>query len=199
MHPVRKTNPGVRGGKVQKKNWDGTTHNYYDHDEPELVIQRRRPGAGARHILTNDDIRRFIAIIPEWAQLSQGLRAILLSPYHDYYLGVYNTVGIIKISAWPRSLWVEISDGFYEIEAPLLNRLGVEMERLSWGYLVKYDQDQARAAQLLGTFLHELGHHVDRISGRNKEDSHQGEPYADRYMLEWAEKLWPAYQRAFKL
>jgi hypothetical protein len=81
MHPVRKTNPGVRGGKVQKKNWDGTTHNYYDHDEPELVIQRRRPGAAARHILTNDDIRRFIAIIPEWPQLSQDLRAILLSPY----------------------------------------------------------------------------------------------------------------------
>jgi hypothetical protein len=199
MRPVRKTNPGVRGGKVQKKNWDGTTHNFYDHDEPELVIQRRKPGAGARHILANEDIRRFIGIIPEWEKWSKRLRAILMSAHHEYYLGVYNTEGVIKISAWPRSLWVEISDAFYKIEAPLIERIGAETERLSWGYLVKYTEEQAKAAQLLGTFLHELGHHVDRVSSRNTDDCHRGEPYADRFMLEWAEKLWPAYQRAFKL
>lgn len=199
MRPNRKTNPAVKGGRVQKKNWDGTTHNYYDHDEPELVIERQRPGPGARHLLSNEDIRRFIRLIPNWAEASQGLRAIVLVPYDERTLGRYNVAGIIKVCAWRRELWVEMGEEQYGREKLLLDLFHVDVELIAWGYLAKYTEAQAKGAQLLGTFLHELGHHVDRISGRNQWDCHNGEPFADGYEAEWGAKLFPAYVREFGL
>lgn len=197
--PNRKSTPKVKDGKVQKKNFQGTTNNYYDHVQPELVIDRQRPGPGARHILTVEDIRSFIRIIPDWGKLSKGLDAIILTPFDEDCFGRYNTLGLIKLSAWPRDLWISLHVSVYERKHWLLERIGVEFEPSGDQVLVKFTEEQARAALLLGTFLHELGHHVDRMTSRNQIEAGNGEPFAEGFNRDIADKIWPAYTRAFNL
>lgn len=196
----RKTNPKVVSGKVQKKNNDQPTHNYYDHAEPQLVIDRRRPGPGARHLLKVEDIKSFIEIIPDWAELSQGIDAIALLPKDDECFGFYNYAGVVKISAWPVDHWIEIGEALLARRKWLLETLGVEMEELSYGgYLAKFTENQAKAFQLLGTFLHELGHHVDRMNCRRKHDCPGGEPFAIKFEQDMQKAVWPAFVKRFPL
>lgn len=198
MRVNRKTNPQVVDGRVQKKNNDRTTHNYYNHYEPELFIDRRRPGPGARHLLKVEDIQNFIAIIPNWSELSKGLDAIALLPYNDEAYGYYNLAGIIKIMAWPTELWIESSAEWSERKTWLIQKLEVEVETLSYGgSLSKFTENQAKAFQLLGTFLHELGHHVDRNQCRGQHDCPGGEPFAIAFEHEMQQKIWPEYVKRF--
>jgi hypothetical protein len=199
MRAPRKTNPGVRGGKVQKKNWDGTTHNYWDHEPSEIVIERRRPGAGFRHFVTVDEIRRFTALIPKWNEVSKGLRAIVFVPFNPFWYGRYNCEGILQVSAWPHELWLEVGKDNFERDKGLFELLKIEIEDLPHGHLIKPSEGQVKAMQLLGTFLHELGHHVDRMNSRKRDNCHNGEPFALAYESEWRERLYPAYLREFKL
>jgi hypothetical protein len=200
MRPNRKTNPRVIDGRVQKKNNDRPTHNYYDHKEPELVIDRRRPGPGARHLLSVEDIRTFISIIPGWPEQSKGIDAIALLPFDEATYGSYNLSGIIKIRAWPAKLWVEMHEDSEDRKGWLLRQLDVEIEDLSYGqYLVKFTENQAKAFQLLGTFLHELGHHVDRMNCKRKHDCPGGEPFAINFEQAAQQRIWPQYVKRFPL
>lgn len=200
MRVNRRTNPKVVDGRVQKKNNDRPTHNYYDHKEPELVIDRRRPGPGARHLLKVEDIKTFIAIIPDWEELSKGIDAIALLPYDEFVYGTYNLSGIIKLRAWPAQLWIEMH---LDVEARkdwLLKALQVDIEELTYGgYLVKFTENQAKAFQLLGTFLHELGHHVDRMNCRRKHDCPGGEPFAIQFEHDMQQKIWSEFVKRFPL
>src|SRR5947207_13763624 len=45
-----------------------------------VVFERRRPGKGYRHVLRKSDVERFIALLPDWDELSDGLDAIVLLP-----------------------------------------------------------------------------------------------------------------------
>lgn len=47
----RKTDPKVIGGPVRKKNNWAPTPAYYNTEQKTPVIDRRRPGAGYRHLL----------------------------------------------------------------------------------------------------------------------------------------------------
>lgn len=199
MRPNRKTNPGVKAGQVQKKNWQGTTHNYFDNAMPEIAIDRRRPGPGAKHFVTAEDVRRFIRLIPDWEEMSNGLRAVVLTPFNPRWYGQYWTEGVIQISAWPSALWMEIGPKIYERDKGLYDLIGVEREEVEGAILLKPTAGQVMASQFLGTFLHELGHHVDRISSRKPVACHNGEPYAEAFEREWRERLWPAYVKEFKV
>jgi hypothetical protein len=194
----RKANPRVIDGRVQKKNNATTTHNYYDHKEPELVIDRRRPGPGARHLLKIEDIRRFIEIIPQWETLSHGIDAIALLPYDDRTFGSYNYAGVIKIRAWPTKMWIEMDENLTHRKRWLIQSLGVETEELTYGgYLAKFTESQAKAFQLLGTFLHELGHHLDRMVCKGKHDCPGGEPFAIQFEQETQKIVWPEFIKRF--
>lgn len=58
----RRQSPGVKNGRVQKKNnWD-VSPDYYSHEQRELAIDRERPGAGFRHVLMQSHIERIIVI-----------------------------------------------------------------------------------------------------------------------------------------
>jgi hypothetical protein len=196
----RKTNPKVVGGKVQKKHNDRPTHNYYDYKEPQLVIDRRRPGPGARHLLKVEDIKSFIEIIPNWAELSQGIDAIALLPIDNDTFGSYNLRGVIKVRAWPTKMWIELDDDLDDRKGWLIRNLEVETEDLSHGgYLAKFTENQAKGFQLLGTFLHELGHHVDRMNCKSKHDCPGGEPFAIHFEQEMQQKIWPAFLKRFPL
>lgn len=147
-----------------------------------------------------EDIKAFIAIIPDWEELSKGVDAIALLPYDEFVYGTYNLSGIIKLRAWPAQLWSEMH---LDVEARkdwLLKALQVEIEELSYGgYLVKFTENQAKAFQLLGTFLHELGHHVDRMNCRGKHDCPGGEPFAINFEHDMQKKVWPEFVRRFPL
>ena len=60
----------------------------------------------------------------------------------------------------------------------------------------KITEAQARAFMLLHIFMHELGHHYDRIHQKHT-DSSKGEDYAERFANVRFEQLFPEYVRAF--
>lgn len=193
----RKVTPRVKAGKVQKKNNHHPTYNYWDHEVPAPVIDRERPGSGCRHLLTKGDIERFIAILPDWEELSKGLKAIILAERSDCY--GWADDGIVAVCSWDRDLWQDYRPDFFKEHRHVLERLGVETERLSSGEVrCKFTEAQARGFQLLHILLHELGHHHDRMTTKSKRHS-RGEPYAEEYALRYMDRIWNDYIRVFEL
>jgi hypothetical protein len=202
----RKTNPGVQDGVVQKKNRVDPSPGYRNWRQDVTVIDRRRPGAGYRHLLRKGDVERFIGLLEDWGELSQGLDAVVLAPGTEEAEAQYRG-DVITIHAWPRELAQASTLDFIEDHAELLARLGVPIEhpdddpdddrdgeplaRLHW------TEATARAYQLMHVFLHELGHHVDRMTTRSRRESSRGEDFAEGFALRRAEPLWPAYVAAF--
>jgi hypothetical protein len=82
----RKSAPGVKGGVVQRKNNWAETPGYDITPQPRPFIDRQRPGAGYRHLLERD-VERFVELLPDWEELSQGLNAIVLAPGDPGVLG----------------------------------------------------------------------------------------------------------------
>ncbi len=197
----RKSAPEVIGGKVQKKNDWALTPNYYSHDTRELVIDRKRPGKGYRHVLTRKDIRDFIAILPDWPELSLGLNAIVLAAGEDGLDG-YHIYGVVHICAWGEDVWRDYKrdTAFFQRHEPIFQRLGVPIEYSDDGYAIcRFEVATVRAYQLLHILLHELGHHHDRITTKKQKHTGRGEPYAEAYALDHEPQIWDDYRRQFGL
>lgn len=194
----RKSAPEVKGGQVQKKNNWALTPNYYSHAQRELVIDRKRPGAGYRHLLKKRDILDFIAILPDWADLSVGLNGIVLAP-GEYSLCGWHEPGVVHICAWEEDLWIDYRWDFYEDHKALFDRLGVPAEPIKNGYLCKFTEATARAYQLLHILLHELGHHHDRMTTKSQVKASRGESYAEKYALRHEAQIWSRYLEQFGL
>ncbi len=191
--PGRKSAPGVRGGKTQKKNRTSLSPDIYVHDFDSLVIQRLRPSKGFYHAVTPTDIRRFASLIPDWEEASEGIKAVVLTPGGDYCYGRYNNAGIIKLDAWPR----EETSYVPSRKEWLIRKMGVAEADSEVGWFLRLDRNQVRCFLLLGTFLHELGHHVDRMTTRSKADASNGEPFAIAYEHGRQRELWEAFCREF--
>ncbi|HLF85333.1 MAG TPA: hypothetical protein VI837_14260 [Blastocatellia bacterium] len=192
----KKTSPKVIGGKVQKKNNWAETPNYYNDAPPSLVIDRKRPGIGYRHLLKQRDIVDFIAILPDWAELSRGLNGIVLAP-GDWRIFGYHRPGVIHICAWDKDLWITLSKEGVEQERFFLERFGVDCEPNGDDVLCKFSEATARAHQLLATLLHELGHHHDRMTTRSKGCASRGEGYAEEYAKRYTDQIWARYLDTF--
>jgi hypothetical protein len=193
----RRTTPKVVNGRVQRKNRHEPTATYWSEAPASLIIDRERPRRGYRHLLRKQDILDFIEIIPDWDKLSQGLRAIVLAEGDANALGWYWHRGIIELCAWDRGLWLECSPSWFDGCAPLLRRLGVVWEKHDKLITVKFTEGQARAFQLLEIFLHELGHHHDRMTTKARYRTGRGEPYAENYAQRHAEAVWEHYSEVF--
>ena len=193
----RKTTPKVRDGKVQKKHrWapsrDGDSALL---ESAELALEARAPGVGHRHVLSVLDLRRFFPCIPQWEQVSRGLRAIVLDHEPDC-LGRYHR-GIIRLSSWENDLFVDYDPEFFAEHQPTLERLGVPHDadaprEPEDAIRVYFDERLARAFQLVHVFVHELGHHVDRMERRRR-----GEDFAEAWALEMEDRIWPRYRERF--
>jgi len=194
----RRTATRVVDGRVQNKNNHAPTHSIWSDPARELVFQRQRPGPGHRHLLTKEELIEFIAIVPNWETLSTGLKAVLLAPGGGNCMG-WCEDGVIAICAWERELWMEQDAEWVADHADLMDRLGIEREKLAWGVLCKYTERQAKAFQLLHIFLHELGHHHDRMTTKSKGSAANGEPFAEARAYEWERRVWDAYLRRFPL
>lgn len=197
----RKSAPEVSGGKVQKKNDWTRTPNYYSHNQREVIVERKRPGKGYRHVLTRRDILDFITLLPDWEELSYGLNAIVLAPGEEDTAG-YHVFGVVHVCAWDEEMWLDYQcdTRFFQEHEPIFRRLGVPMDYSGDGYaLCKFDDNTVRAYQLLHILLHELGHHHDRITTKAQRRAGRGEPYAEGYALAYETKIWNDYQQTFGL
>ena len=192
----RKATPKVVGGRVQKTNDPERSPSYYDTPQALPVIDRQRPGKGYRHVLMQRDIETFIGLLPEWAELSRGLNAIVLAP-GEYSFGGWHTLGVVGICAWEADLWVDYAVSHYEDHKDIFDRLGVVSHPIEKGVMCEFTEAQARAYQLLHILLHELGHHHDRMTTKSKVRASRGEPYAEAYALKHEAVIWGGYQQAF--
>jgi len=61
------------------------------------------------------------------------------------------------------------------------------------------DISESTAYQLLHIFLHELGHHCDRMSTKSRRDSGRGEPFAEEWAYRYERVLWDRYLETFGL
>ena len=211
MRPTynRKTSPKVIGGLVQRKN------NHVKTARLGYVVDRIRPARGFKHVVSKKDIHDFTDIIPDWADICEGIESIILDCGDDDYDGLYrhydnDDTGVIWLSAWPEDLWVEFNDEYYREHLWLLKILGVVSEkktvklRASDGeekveidWLCFFTKQQAKAFMLMHIFLHELGHHVDKLRSRNKDRTNGGEAFAENYAVRRFHELWPAYIERF--
>lgn len=188
----RRTATRVKSGRVQKKNNQTYTGNYWNAAVPGLIYDRKRPGRGYRHLIDNVQVDHFLKLVPEWTQMSRYLRAIVLDAGDEEDFG-WHSPGVIGICAWPRDLWVQWSSECVERERQWLNLLEVPTDSQENGtILCKFTEETARGHQLLGTFLHELGHHLDAINNRSRRTS-KGENFAREYSFRTARRIFDDY------
>ncbi|MDQ6779066.1 MAG: hypothetical protein M3256_25245 [Actinomycetota bacterium] len=194
----RKNKLTVKKGRVGKtQNWRSTPGAEVLAGT-DVVFERRRPGKGYRHVLNKTDIERFIALLPDWEEVSHGLEAIVLLPGRDDVEGVYVSPWV-GIYAWSRALWWLYDASHFENPRESITRLGVPFEPLDGGFVAKWTDETVRAYQLLDVLVHELGHHHDRMSTRGKLRSARGERYAEEYARRYSDHIWEAYCIEFDL
>jgi hypothetical protein len=194
----RKSAMRVRGGRVAtKNNWSPDAMDYYALPQSEIQIERTDPGRGYRHVVTVAQLRRFLALLPDWDELAIGLQAISISRGNSDWVGLSNP-GVVIITAWVREMWWRVDRAFVEDEAELIARLEVEVvpDPGSSDLQLRWTEGQARAYMLMDVLVHELGHHHDRITSRSGKAS-RGEPYAVAYARRVRAELWPEYVRQF--
>ena len=193
----RRTAPRVVGGKVQRKNRSARTPNYWNTPQVQPVIDRQRPGAGFRHLLKKSDVERFIRLLPKWGELSTGLSAILLAPGDDCY--GWHRPGVVALCAWDIALWQWSTGDFFAGHVELLDRIGVPHEAADGGWLCKFEPATVRAFLLVHVFLHELGHHHDRMTTRSQRRPSRGEHYAEEYARRFEPVILDRYFNEFGL
>jgi hypothetical protein len=191
----RRTATKVKAGRVQRKN----RHRPTGHDG--YVLDRESPGQGFRHVVSKRDVKAFIDIVPEWDRFSERLERILLAAPSDGYDGLYEffhreETGAIYLHAWREDLWTDLTLSYFDCHRDIFDKLGVSYERQEDCVTCRFTAAQARAFMLLHIFMHELGHHYDRIHQKHLGSS-KGEDYAVRFATSRFEQLFPAYVRVF--
>lgn len=219
MRPTynRKTSPKVIGGHVQRKN------NHTKTARLGYVVDRVRPSRGYIHVISKREIHEFTDLIPDWHIIADGIESIFLAQEDEFTDGFYRHydnegTGVIWLCAWPKELWVEYCDSYYQEHKWVFNILGVLCEKsekkLERDACDKDDSDekqceseiiwtcyftlsQAKAFMLMHIFLHELGHHVDKLRSKKKNVISGGERFAENYANRRFHELWSNYVDLF--
>jgi hypothetical protein len=181
-----------------KNNW-ARSPDYDVTPQPRLFVDRRRPGPGYRHLLLKRDVHRFVGLLPDWDELSQGLNAIVLAPGSPRLLG-YHRPGLVALCAWERTLERVWHVDFVAEHRFILTLLGVPVEAEGGAWRrCRFTEATARGFHLLHVLLHELGHHHDQMTTRARRDSCRGEPFAEDFANDLALRVFDRYVRAFGL
>lgn len=106
---------------------------------------------------------------------------------------------VIAISAWERDPWRSFDAEYYHEHRELLDKIGVPCAKNGSGYLCEFTDATIRAFQLLHIFIHELGHHYDRITSHRRAEAGRGEYYAENYALQYQEYIWRRFIDNFDL
>ena len=99
---------------------------------------------------------------------------------------------------------------FIEAHRHVLDRLDVPIEPVFdtpedeeccrpklFSQVCRFTEESARGFQLMHVFLHELGHHHDRMTTRSKRFASRGEGYAEHYANRYADRIWQRYLELF--
>lgn len=191
----RKTTPKVKNGKVQKKNNHNLTSNYWNTRQDSLQIDVENPGKGYKHFLKKKDIINFLEILPDWNEIDIELDAILLAEGGGSD-GWYSN-GVIGICAWDKNMTCSLNKDFFNDHIELFKKLNLQFEIQREGVVCHFNESQIKAYQLLHIFLHEIGHHHDRITTKERNDSVRGEGYAESYAEKYEVKIWNKYFEIF--
>ena len=197
MHTTfnRRTATKVKNGRVQRKNRNRLTgHDGY-------VLDRESPGRGFRHVVSKRDVQSFIDIIPGWDRYSERLERIVLASRSEGCDGMYEfyhreETGAIFLHAWRDDLWTDLTVQYFDSHEQIFERFDVSHDRLEDCVTCRFTEAQARAFMLLHIFMHELGHHYDRIHQKHLGSS-KGEDYAERFADSRFAQLFPEYVRVF--
>lgn len=168
----RKTTPRVKDGRVQRKN-------YRDVQAPRggpLAIEVEVPGPGYRHLVTADDLRRFFALIPEWAEVSAGLHAVVLADGDAGADGYYEG-GVIELNAWPDPPAETYGARYFTGHRAVFDRLGVRW-RLAPAFVA--------AIPTTGDLNRDLERAVKRLRDHIEDDDVEIDGPADEAASEWA-------------
>jgi len=185
----------VKDGRVQPKNRNRPT------SHTGCVLDRESPDRGFQHVLTKADLQAFIDIIPEWDRYSERLERIVLARPDASHDGMHlfyhrEESGVIHLYAWSEDLWVEMAQPHFHAHRHIFDRLGVRHDIRAESACCYFSKAQARAYTLLHVFLHELGHHFDRIQQKHRSAS-QGEAYAEHFANSRLDQLLPRYEQIF--
>jgi hypothetical protein len=185
-------------GRVQKKNnWTAARDDYYARYQAEILIDRRAPGEGFRHILTVGHVREAISLLPVWNEVAVGLDAIVIDAGDRTAMGWYRQ-GIVALCAWDVDLWWPATPrSWVEANRRQLEMLGVEQAKRGKNIELRWTLEQARAFMLLDVLPHELGHHHDLMTSRRQVTVGRGEPYAERYAARVMDEVFDAYVDRF--
>lgn len=194
----RKIKPKLKLGKENKRNRIALSRKYENIEKGVLIIDKDEAGYGYKHLLDKQEILKFVEIIPEWEKLSEGLNIVLLAKGSNYSDG-WHSKGKIAIRAWEKDLWREVSNHYFNEHKMIFDKLEVKYETKDEGYILYFTENKARAFQLLHIFLHELGHHFDRITTKYKARSSRGEFFAEQYAIDFLPKLWSIYIQKFSI
>ena len=192
----RKTTPKVKNGAVQKKNNHGITA------KEKYVIDRITPDKGFKHVISKKDIHDFVDLIPDWNNISSGIESIILDRGNESFDGLYEHyyregTGTIWLSAWPQDLWVDFEEDYFREHQWHFDLFRVVYEKQGEAWVCHFTENQAKAFMLLHIFLHELGHHVDRLRSKNKNKIRGGEDFAETYANNLCKEIWPQYLSHF--
>ncbi len=189
-----KSSPTVRSGQQYRA--ESAADQPRDFNSPRSFpeIFRKNPGPKHRHVLHTKHVRAFIEILPDWNELSIGLNVILLAPHRPGCDG-FHRPGLIAICAQPRGLSIETDNRAYLSQHRcIFDRLSIARESEGESTLIHFTEASLRAFQLLHIFLHELGHHHDRMTTKSRRRSSRGESFAETFANEQARKVWSAYE-----
>jgi hypothetical protein len=186
----------VRDGVVQKKN------NHKPTAALGYVLARESPSRGCRHVVSKQDVRLFTSIIPNWQALADGLESVILTASGERHDGRYQIyrrekTGSIQIPAWEGDLWQVVDPVYFREHADVYELLGVVTGPDPEGIQCRFTRPQAKAFLLLHVFLHELGHHFDRMTTKSQSMTPRGEEFAERYARDLCAAIWPDYVRVF--
>lgn len=193
---ARRTATRVKQGSVQKKNRHAKTPNYWNTHQDDIQIDIENPGKGYKHFLKKRDIKQFLEILPNREEIDVEFNAVLLA-HGSYYTDGWYRNGVIAICAWNKDMKVEYALCHFNAHKEIFVKLGVEYEIKKDYVICNFTENQIKAYLLLHIFLHELGHHHDRINTKRRKDCDRGENYAESYAFKYEEIIWNKYFEYF--
>jgi len=195
MH--RRSAMRVKGGRVQHKNHWTQTPNYFQSEMSELVVDRRRPGQGYKHLVGREEVRRFVKSLPNWNELREGLNATVLDSGRQNCMGWHRN-GVVALCAWEREIqWRNCDRDFHNHHADIFRKLDIPVEMKGTQIRVIFTESTARAFQLVHVLVHELGHHHDRMTTRIRHQPCRGENYAEAYSRQYEDQVIAMYRQQF--
>jgi hypothetical protein len=118
----RRTAPKVVDGRVQRQNnWRRSGHDYVA--THQIRIERYAPKPGYRHLVSPADVSAFLALLPDWRELSIGLRRVVLDD--DTTCDGWCSTFTVAICAWEAGYSRIVSREYHDDHAGIFRRMGV--------------------------------------------------------------------------